>query len=51
MNPLPRNTAGLRGAVPNEWQSVTQARIRRFSDQRCTPIRAIMQAPDWHVNY
>ena len=28
-----------------------QARIRRFSDQRCTPIRAIVQAPDWHVNY
>ena len=51
MNPLPRNTAGLRAAVHNEWQSVTQARIRRFSDQRCTPIRAIVQTPDWHVNY
>ena len=51
MNPLPRNTTGLRAAVHNEWQSVTQARIRRFSDQRCTPIRAIVQAPDWHVNY
>ena len=48
---IPRNTAGLRAAAPNEWQSVTQARIRRFSDQRCTPIRAIVQAPDWHVNY
>ena len=44
MNPLHRNTTGLRAAVHNEWQSVTQARIRRFSDQRCTPIRAIVQA-------
>ena len=51
MNPLPGNTAGLRAAVHNEWQSVAQARFRRFSDQRCTPIRAIVQAPDWHVNY
>ena len=51
MNPLPRHTTGLHAAVHNEWQSVTQARIRRFSDQRCTPIRAIVQAPDWHVNY
>ena len=51
MNPLPTNTTGLRAAVHSEWQSVTQARIRRFSDQRYTPIRAIVQAPDWHVNY
>ena len=51
MNPLPRNTAGLRAAVHNEWQGVTQAHIQQFSDQRCTPIRAIVQAPDWHVNY
>ena len=42
MNPLPRNTTGLRVAVHNEWRGVTQARIRRFSDQRCTPIRAIV---------
>ena len=45
MNPLPGNTTGLRAAVHDEWQSVTQARFRRFSDQRCTPIRAIVQAP------
>ena len=32
-------------------KGVTQARIRRYSDQRLTPIRAIVQAPDWHVNY
>ena len=51
MNPLPRNNIGLRAVVNNEWQSVTQVRIRRFSGQRCTPIRAIVQAPDWHVNY
>ena len=51
MNQLPRNTTGLRAAVHNESQSVTQARIRRFSDQRCTPIRSIVQALDWHVNY
>ena len=51
MNPLPTNTTGLRAAVHSELQSVTQARIRRFSDQRCMPIRAIVQAPDWHVNY
>ena len=31
MNPLPRNTTELRATVHNEWQSVTQARIRRFS--------------------
>ena len=51
MNPLPGNTAGLRAAVHNEWQSVAQARFGRLSDQRRTPIRAIVQDPDWHVNF
>ena len=51
MNPLPRNTTVLRATVHNEYLIVTKARIRRFSDQRCTPINAIVQTPDWHVNF
>ena len=30
INPVPRNTAELRAAVHNEWQSVTHPRIRRL---------------------
>ena len=50
-DPLPRTAAELRAAVHNEWQSVTQARIRRLVAIVPRRLHAIVEVRGGHVNY